>query len=181
VISGRDPVVANINSHDDVVEMPDLLVGCHFVLTSTNAQKARELSGTSEDVFEILGKPYDIDLLTPRGQRGEPRAADKRPISSKTVKVYVGAVLNRLRMGLGPPMMSSPDLGVSPLMTRRSKPRGARQRVPRAPDVTRVEFSGVLDQLRQHAHHLEIQFRRIADIQADLDDVKRRVKAKRPV
>lgn len=65
-------------------------------------------------------------------------------------------------------------------MTRRSKTRGASKRVPAtALNVTRVELSGVLDQLRQHAHHLDIQFRRIADIQADLDDLKRRVKAKK--
>jgi hypothetical protein len=39
--------------------------------------------------------------------------------------------------------------------------------------VTRVEFTGVLDQLRQQSHDLEIQFRRIADIQADLDAIRR--------
>jgi DNA-binding NarL/FixJ family response regulator len=137
----RDPVVAIINSHDDVVEMlrtafeqagmvvvsahvdrikrgdtsladfvkehkpsvivydlvppydrswrfvehlrhSDLLTGCRFVLTSTNAQKAQELSGTSEDVFEILGKPYDIDLLT-RAVKEATRARPTRDSSSR--------------------------------------------------------------------------------------------------
>jgi len=43
----------------------------------------------------------------------------------------------------------------------------------KAADVTRGELTTVLDQLRQHAHDLDIQFRRIADIQADIDDLKR--------
>jgi len=135
----QDPVVAVINSHDDVVEMlrtafeqagmivvsahadrikrgdtsladfvkehkpsvivydlvppydrswrfvehlrhSDLLMGYRFVLTSTNAQKAQELSGTSEDVFEILGKPYDIDLLT-RAVKEASRARPTRDLS----------------------------------------------------------------------------------------------------
>jgi DNA-binding NarL/FixJ family response regulator len=42
----------------------DLLRDARFVLTSTNAARARELSGTSEEIHEILGKPYDIDELT---------------------------------------------------------------------------------------------------------------------
>ena len=62
-------------------------------------------------------------------------------------------------------------------MAKRSKPRRAtgrkRGRRSSLPDVTRVEFSGVLDQLRQQSHDLEIQFRRIADIQADLDAIRR--------
>jgi hypothetical protein len=45
--------------------------------------------------------------------------------------------------------------------------------------VTRSELAGVIDQLRQHAHNLDIQFRRIADIQADVDELKRRVRARK--
>ena len=45
--------------------------------------------------------------------------------------------------------------------------------------VTRSELANVIDQLRQHAHNLEIQFRRIADIQADVDELKRRVKTRK--
>jgi hypothetical protein len=48
-----------------------------------------------------------------------------------------------------------------------------------ARSVTRSELAGVIDQLRQHAHNLEIQFRRIADIQADVDELKRRVKIRK--
>jgi CheY-like chemotaxis protein len=35
-----------------------------FVLTSPNADRARELSGDSDDVFEVVGKPYDVGALT---------------------------------------------------------------------------------------------------------------------
>ena len=45
--------------------------------------------------------------------------------------------------------------------------------------VTRSELASVIDQLRQHAHNLDIQFRRIADIQADVDELKRRVKTRK--
>ncbi len=120
-MSGRVPVVAILNSNDDVVEMlrtaveqaglvvvsahvdaikrgdasltefmnehrPDVVIydlvppyerswrvlrhlretsmrDRRFVITSTNAKRAAELVGTGEDIFEIIGKPYDIDLI----------------------------------------------------------------------------------------------------------------------
>jgi CheY-like chemotaxis protein len=39
------------------------LQGRRFVITSTNAQKAIELSGEAQHVYEILGKPYDINAI----------------------------------------------------------------------------------------------------------------------
>ena len=42
----------------------DLLDGCRFVLTSTNAKRAEELAGTAEEIFEVVGKPYDIGQIT---------------------------------------------------------------------------------------------------------------------
>jgi DNA-binding NtrC family response regulator len=37
--------------------------GRRFVITSTNPKRAAELAETSEDIFEIIGKPYDIDKI----------------------------------------------------------------------------------------------------------------------
>ena len=34
-----------------------------FVLTSTNAAKLRELVGTDEMIYEIIGKPYDLEQI----------------------------------------------------------------------------------------------------------------------
>ncbi len=34
-----------------------------FVITSTNPTRAAELAGTSEDIYEIIGKPYDLDRI----------------------------------------------------------------------------------------------------------------------
>ena len=40
-----------------------LLKDRQFVITSANVARAKELGGGSENVFEILGKPYDINSL----------------------------------------------------------------------------------------------------------------------
>jgi DNA-binding NtrC family response regulator len=37
--------------------------GQSFVITSTNPKRAAELAGTTEDIYEIVGKPYDIDKI----------------------------------------------------------------------------------------------------------------------
>lgn len=37
--------------------------GRRFVITSTNAQRVREVAGEAEQVLEIVGKPYDLDAI----------------------------------------------------------------------------------------------------------------------
>jgi DNA-binding NtrC family response regulator len=41
----------------------DYMEGRQFVLTSVNAARAREVVGSSEMVYEIIGKPVDLDLI----------------------------------------------------------------------------------------------------------------------
>ena len=48
-----------------------------FVITSTNAKRAAELAGTSEDIHEVIGKPYDIDRIV-EAVRQAVRAAPPR-------------------------------------------------------------------------------------------------------
>ena len=52
-----------------------VLNGIPFVLTSTNAARLRELVGTDEHIYEIIGKPYDLeDILTAVRQAVTPAA-----------------------------------------------------------------------------------------------------------
>jgi DNA-binding NtrC family response regulator len=53
------------------------LKGRRFVITSTNPKRAAELAGTAEDIFEIVGKPYDIDKIVEAVRH----AAKARPTS----------------------------------------------------------------------------------------------------
>ncbi len=37
--------------------------GCQFVLTSTNAQYVQKLAGRDQHVYEIIGKPFDLEQI----------------------------------------------------------------------------------------------------------------------
>ncbi len=39
------------------------LQACQFVITSTNAAQVQALAGRDERIYEIVGKPYDLDLV----------------------------------------------------------------------------------------------------------------------
>lgn len=39
------------------------LRGRRFVITTTNADRAKEIIGTAEHVYEVVGKPYDINAI----------------------------------------------------------------------------------------------------------------------
>jgi CheY-like chemotaxis protein len=45
------------------------LKGRRFVITSTNAKRAKEIIGTAEHVYEVIGKPFDIDDLVDAVER----------------------------------------------------------------------------------------------------------------
>lgn len=56
-----------------------------------------------------------------------------------------------------------------PPTRRRRRPRSTNSPV----NVRRDEFREVLDTLQQHTRELDIQLKRIAQLQADLDEIKR--------
>ena len=39
------------------------LAGCHFVITSPNAGYVQKLADRNERVYEVIGKPYDLDEI----------------------------------------------------------------------------------------------------------------------
>ena len=39
------------------------LAGRQFVLTTTNIARVRETVGTAENIYEIVGKPFDLDVI----------------------------------------------------------------------------------------------------------------------
>ena len=57
--------------------------GRRFVITSTNAQRAKEIIGPAEHVYEVVGKPYDIEAIVravdtaARGQERLPPGAQR--------------------------------------------------------------------------------------------------------
>jgi CheY-like chemotaxis protein len=65
----------------DLLRDSEPLRGRPFVLTSVNAARAREVVGESEMVYEVVGKPLDLDVVvqavkeaskarpTPRGKK----------------------------------------------------------------------------------------------------------------
>jgi DNA-binding NtrC family response regulator len=39
------------------------LAGINFVVTTTNARHVKEVAGADQNIYEIVGKPYDLDVL----------------------------------------------------------------------------------------------------------------------
>jgi DNA-binding NarL/FixJ family response regulator len=59
------------------------LQGRRFVVTSTNAARAKEIIGAAEHVYEIIGKPYDLDVIV-RAVANAARGRDNREPSGAT-------------------------------------------------------------------------------------------------
>ena len=57
-----------------------------FVVTSTNAERAKELAATQEDVFEIVGKPYDLSQICDAVRQ----ATRARPVRDRTRNASAG-------------------------------------------------------------------------------------------
>jgi DNA-binding response OmpR family regulator len=47
-----------------------------FIITSTNAARAKEIIGTTEHVYEVIGKPYDIDEIVNAAKRATHHRGD---------------------------------------------------------------------------------------------------------
>lgn len=56
------PYEANWNLFQHICNMPTLR-GRPFIVTTTNERQIRGLVGDHQEVFEIVGKPYDLDKL----------------------------------------------------------------------------------------------------------------------
>lgn len=56
------PYDANWLLFQHICNMPSLQ-GRHFIITTTNERHVRGLSGTEQPLFEIVGKPYDLERL----------------------------------------------------------------------------------------------------------------------
>ena len=57
------PYEANWLLFQHICSMP-ALKGRHFIVTTTNERHVRGLAGTNHPLFEIVGKPYDLEQLT---------------------------------------------------------------------------------------------------------------------
>ncbi|HZR23468.1 MAG TPA: hypothetical protein VFA59_07775 [Vicinamibacterales bacterium] len=63
----------------DHVRESDVMKGRKFVITSTNAQRVREIVGDVAHVYEIVGKPYDIGEIAKAVLRALGRGDDLPP------------------------------------------------------------------------------------------------------
>ena len=57
--------------------MPGLR-GMKFLITTTNAKHVREVAGADTEVFEIVGKPYDLELVVDAVKKITGRASARR-------------------------------------------------------------------------------------------------------
>ena len=56
------PYEANWNLFQHIAAMP-AMGGRQFVLTSTNVTHVEKIAGTKQHIYEIIGKPFDLDQV----------------------------------------------------------------------------------------------------------------------
>ena len=56
------PYERNWRLFEHISRMP-ALEGINFLITTTNAKEVREIAGPNREIYEIVGKPYDLGLI----------------------------------------------------------------------------------------------------------------------
>jgi CheY-like chemotaxis protein len=56
------PYDANWNLFQHVAQMP-VMEGRQFIVTTTNARELERLAGTQQQIYEIVGKPFDLGQI----------------------------------------------------------------------------------------------------------------------
>jgi DNA-binding NtrC family response regulator len=72
------PYEAHWRFFEHLRQSPDLQ-GREFILTSTNVDRLYETVGTKEPIFELVGKPYDLERIT-RAVKEASRARPTGPV-----------------------------------------------------------------------------------------------------
>lgn len=67
---GPDVIVWDISPPYDMqwqflqhMKQRPVLSQCQFVITTTNVQQLRKVAGPDQEMHEIIGKPYDLDVI----------------------------------------------------------------------------------------------------------------------
>lgn len=68
------PYEANWRLFEHIAAMP-IMQGRQFVVTSTNANHVSALAGRAHQIYEVVGKPYDLDQIV----RAAKEASRARP------------------------------------------------------------------------------------------------------
>ena len=56
------PYERNWRLFEQIARMP-ALKGINFLVTTTNLKQVREMAGPDREIYEIVGKPYDLGLI----------------------------------------------------------------------------------------------------------------------
>src|SRR5215203_51562 len=67
------PYEKNWRLFEHMQAMP-ALAGIRFIITTTNVSHVREVAGSGHELFEIVGKPYDLELIVNAARQAVGRA-----------------------------------------------------------------------------------------------------------
>ena len=61
-----------------------VFAGVKFMITTTNAKHVRDIAGEGTELFEIVGKPYDLGKIADQAKKLTGRASDQPGSSSES-------------------------------------------------------------------------------------------------